>query len=370
MQFRIDPRREPGSDPAPSAPEPGDAKTALPTPALAALAPAIFLALAFAALSGRYAEDARSSPADHSPAVFPSAPEARFEYSRAAMGSEARVVLHARDGERARAAAEAAFARIAALERAWGDYDEGSELRRLEREAVPGEWREMGADLALGLIAAARLAAETDGAFDPTVGPLTRLWREARAAGSPPDPAAIRAASERVGLEHIQIEPARSRVRFRRSGIALDLGGIGKGLAADEALLAIEGSGLARALVAIGGDIAAGEPPPGRPGWRIGIGDPDRGVEVEEIVISRAGISTSGDAEQHLIVEGVRLSHILDPARGTPLAGQPRVTVLAPSAAAADAWATAISVRPELAEGLRARGFRVWVRGTARASGE
>jgi len=287
------------------------------------------------------------------------------------MGSQARLVLYARDGARAGAAAEAAFARIAALESAWSDWDEGSELRRLERDARPGEWREVSADLALGLGTALRLATETAGAFDPTVGPLTRLWRAARAAGSPPDPAAIAAARERVGLPNVEFDPGRSRVRFRRAGVELDLGGIGKGLAADEALRAIEGEGLVRALVVIGGDVAAGEPPPGRTGWRIGIGDPERGEAIEEIEIARAGISTSGDAEQHLDVDGVRLSHILDAARGEPLEDQPKVTVLAPRAATADAWATAISVRPALAEMVRSReGFRIWIRPADRTGGD
>jgi thiamine biosynthesis lipoprotein len=195
------------------------------------------------------------------------------------------------------------------------------------------------------------------------VGPLTRLWREARTAGSPPSAAAVAEALGRVGLSNVEFDRARSRVRFRRAEVELDFGGIGKGLAADEALRAIEGAGLARALVAIGGDIAVGEPPPDRAGWPIGIGDPERGESIEEVEIVRAGISTSGDAEQHLVVDGVRLSHIIDPARGAPLADQPQFTVLAPSAGSADAWATALAVRPELATALRTReGFRVWIR--------
>ncbi len=267
----------------------------------------------------------------------------RHEYSRGAMGVQARIIVCATDEGAADIAVAAAFDRIATLERAWSDYDESSELRLLESSARPGEWREVSPDLSLALVLSLRMATETSGAFDPTVGALTRLWRETRASGVPSDPSDLTAARARVGIVHLEVDPGRSRVRFRSPGVALDLGGIGKGLAADEALAVLAGHGFPSALVEIGGDLALGTAPPGRLGWRIGIGDPGRG-ETETLELAECGVATSGDAELFVVIEGVRHSHIIDSRRGEAVVGAGEITVVAPTCGEADAWATALSV--------------------------
>jgi thiamine biosynthesis lipoprotein len=125
----------------------------------------------------------------------------------------------------------------------------------------------------------------------------------------------------------------------------LDLGGIAKGYAADEALKAVVSSGITRVLVRASGDIAVADPPPGEPGWKVGIAPlapddpPARFVE-----LSHAAISTSGDARQHLVVDGRRYSHIIDPRTGTPVSGRSSVSVIAPRGILADGLATAASV--------------------------
>jgi thiamine biosynthesis lipoprotein len=125
----------------------------------------------------------------------------------------------------------------------------------------------------------------------------------------------------------------------------LDLGGIAKGLAADEALAELQRAGIERALVRASGDIAVADPPPGETGWRIGIAplDPDDPPQHFVRLANRA-ISTSGDARQHLVVDGTRYSHIIDPRTGLGVSGRSSVSVIAPRGMQADALGTAVSV--------------------------
>ena len=135
-------------------------------------------------------------------------------------------------------------------------------------------------------------------------------------------------------------------VRFARAGIRLDAGGIAKGYAADRALEEIAATGLSQALVAAGGDLALGQPPPGRAGWEVTLAglDADRGAPGSPIVVARCGVSTSGDAEQWVEIGGVRYSHIIDPRTGIALMGRRSVSVIARDATSSDMLATALSV--------------------------
>jgi alpha-L-fucosidase len=121
----------------------------------------------------------------------------------------------------------------------------------------------------------------------------------------------------------------------------LDLGGIAKGFAADEALLALERSGIDRCLVDIGGDIAAAGPPPGAAGWRVALDDTD---QPRLLSVAGSAVARSADTEQSVEIDGVRYSHIIDPRTGLGLTSRAAVTVIGPDAATADALASAISV--------------------------
>jgi thiamine biosynthesis lipoprotein len=117
----------------------------------------------------------------------------------------------------------------------------------------------------------------------------------------------------------------------------LDSGGIGKGYAADQALRALREAGIASALVAISGDVAASDAPSGQAGWRIQVQD-------RVIDLVKAAVSTSGDEFQFLEVDGVRYSHVIDPRTGIPVRNGRPVSVIAPSGMEADSRATAYSV--------------------------
>lgn len=280
------------------------------------------------------------------------APLVRHEFAHGAMGTEFRLVLYAADGQVARRAAEAAFARIADLDAALSDYRPESELSRLGRLSdgpCPTAWTALSSELACVLAEAEDVARASSGAFDVTVGPLVELWRRARRQGELPTAARLATARAAVGWGALELDRARGAARLHAAHMRLDLGGIAKGYALDVALAELARHGIVRALVDGGGDVLAGAPPPGARGWRVAIAgldsaDPgaDRAGAVVEL--AHAALATSGDLERSFELDGVRYSHILDPRNGLALTERRLVSVRAPSGMSADAWATALSV--------------------------
>lgn len=276
----------------------------------------------------------------------PAAALTRFEFAQPQMGLPFRIVVYAADGGEARAGAEAAFARIATLNAILSDYDTDSELNRLSRTAGEGRAVPVSEDLWRVLERAQDLAARTDGAFDVTVGPLVSHWRKARREKRLPEPARLAAARAAVGWTHLQLDPQARTATLRVPDMKLDLGGIAKGYAIDEALRVLRARGLPRALVSGGGDMAAGEPPPGRPGWRIEVAPLDipQAPPARFVLLHHAALATSGDLFQRLEIDGVRYSHIVNPRTGLGLTDHSLVTVVAPDCLTADSLATAVSV--------------------------
>ena len=263
-----------------------------------------------------------------------------FEAVEPHMGTLVRIQLHAADTGQANQAFRAAFDHIAQLDAALSDYRPESEVNRLCRSAA-GRPVKVSADLFRVLDSAQQIAGETDGAFDVTLGPVTLLWREARQQHRLPAPDALREALQRSGYRKLHLDAAARTVTLDQEGMRLDLGGIAKGYAADEALAALAGLGIRRALVAASGDLAIGDPPPRRKGWTVGIDSP---APPAVLSLCDAAVSTSGDASQNLETAGVRYSHIVDPSTGTGLTRPIAVTVVARRGIDADSWSTALSV--------------------------
>ena len=125
----------------------------------------------------------------------------------------------------------------------------------------------------------------------------------------------------------------------------LDLGGIAKGYAVDEALAVLAAADVTRALVDAGGDMRLGDPPPGKPGWRIGVAPLEAdGPPSRRLSLSGVAVASSGDAWQYIEIDGTRYSHIVDPRTGLALTDHSSVTVVAPDGITADALASAVSV--------------------------
>ncbi len=275
----------------------------------------------------------------------PPAPLDRYEAVEPHMGTLVRITLYAPGDQAAREAFRAAFDRIRTLDRTLSDYRPDSELSHITTAAV-GRPVRVSHDLFAVLLASQQLAEATGGAFDITLGPIVRLWREARRTGRMPDPAALGEASARSGFRKMHLDAGHRTVRFDLAGMALDVGGIGKGYVASEALEVLGRFGVRSALVAVSGDLAFSEAPPGQRGWRIGVhsGDPSV-VNVPAVLeLTNAAVSTSGSRAQHVDIEGRRYSHIIDPTSGMGLVDDIAVTVIARHGLDADGLDTAITV--------------------------
>jgi thiamine biosynthesis lipoprotein len=296
-----------------------------------------------------------------------------------------RIVAYAADGSTATNAARAAFARISELNRILSDYDAESELNHLSLTAGSGAVVPLSPELATVLLRAQHVAAASDGAFDVTVGPLTQLWRRARRQHALPDPELLNPARAAVGWTNLQlIRPGKAHSPVTASlttpKMRLDLGGIAKGYALDEATRILHDAGLTRTLITGAGDMVAGDPPPGESGWKIELAPLDLPGSPPALTVRlhNGSLCTSGDLFQHVEINGVRYSHIVDPHTGMGLTDHSLVVVLGQDGMTTDALSTAISVLgPErgirLAEKyraeariLRAPGGRIEMRATRR----
>jgi len=276
----------------------------------------------------------------------PAARPERFEFEQPQMGVPFRIVLYATDEAHAGAAAKAAFARIAELNAALSDYEENSELSRLSRSSGAGKAVKVSDDLWRVLDRAQLVAKASDGAFDVTCGPLVQLWRRARRQRELPASDKLAASRKAVGFSKLVLGEKARTAKLVAPDMRLDLGAIAKGFAADEALKNLRAHGIGRALVAGGGDMAVGDAPPGRSGWRIKLAahDAEGAPPAEFIELEDCGFATSGDLFQHVEIGGKRHSHIVDPRTGVGLTDHSLVFVIAPDAMRADSLSTAVSV--------------------------
>ncbi|MFM7070184.1 MAG: FAD:protein FMN transferase [Planctomycetota bacterium] len=242
-------------------------------------------------------------------------------------------------------ALDAAFARIRTLDKVLSDYDDASELSRLSAASPTAKRVPVSGDLWRALERADAMSRLTDGAFDATVGPLTRLWRRSRRQRELPSAERLAAAREAVGYQLVRLHAVEKSVELLRPNMRLDMGGIGQGLAADEALAELRRWGFPRALVNASGDIVAGEPPPDMAGWRVGIAPLDPAAPPSHFLsLKRGAVSTSGDAFQFVEIAGQRYSHIVDPRTGLGVVDRSSVSVVASDGTTADALATALCV--------------------------
>ena len=262
------------------------------------------------------------------------------------MGVPWTITLYAAREAAGQAAITAAFAEIARLEGVLSDYDPRSEVSQLSEAAPTAAPVSVSADLWQVLREAVAWRDASAGAFDPTIGPLTRLWRQARRSGVMPRADKLAAARQAVGARTLELDEERMTVVLREPAMRLDLGGIGMGYAIDRGMDVLAMHGITSAMIDASGDIAVSGPPPGAAAWTIEVdarGDGDDAVK-EMLALVNAAVTTSGDAFQVVEIDGVRYSHIIDPRTGLGVAGPAAVTVIAADCTTADAVATAASV--------------------------
>lgn len=237
-----------------------------------------------------------------------------------------------------------ALERIHAAESWMSIYREHSELSLVNKLAGQ-QAVSVSAQLQDLLRLAAQLHTLTAGGFDLAFGCLTQLWRTARRAGRLPEPHEVDAARAACGFGHVQLDSSSGTVRFDHPELCLDPGAIGKGVALDDAASWLSSREDAPADFLIHGghsSLLARGGHNGHEGFPVGLGNPlFTRQRMATLLLHNQAMGTSGSNIQFFRHQGRRYGHILDPATGWPAEGVLSVTVLAPSAAVADALSTA-----------------------------
>lgn len=211
------------------------------------------------------------------------------------------------------------------LERTLSMFDETSELSRLCRGYTPGVPVPVSPLVQEFLSCNLEIASHSGGAFDPTVGPLVRLWNFLSEEPQVPEPAALDAARARVGYRHIVLDKAHGTVSMNIPGMVIDPGASGKGLSLGLVADALRAGGVTQAVLDFGGNLyvvgGKRDPQSGRLGpWQVGIRDPDNTHgAIGTIPLFDAGIATSSWYEHCFCKDGKIYHHLLDPRTGAPM---------------------------------------------------
>jgi thiamine biosynthesis lipoprotein len=303
-------------------------------------------------LQGRAAADALADLADQLSAGLelpePAAANYLLRLSRRAMACQFEFFFNAGQYAQAPEAALAALDVVDRLEDQLSVFREHSEVSRLHRHAAD---EPLAVEPALfGLLEKAlELHSATRGAYDVTSGPLSRLWGFTRRAGAVPDAAELAAIRKLVDSHLLALDPSSNTVRFMQHGMEINLGSIGKGYALDRAAALLLEAGIGDFLLHGGNSSVLARGDHGArgsgEGWLVGVRDPLRpNRRAGQLRVRNRALATSGSGTQFFLHQGRRYGHILDPRSGWPAEGVLSTSVLAPTAAEADALSTAFYV--------------------------
>ncbi len=255
------------------------------------------------------------------------------------MGTEVLILVNAEDDKALEEAVLSTYQEGERLNMIFSDYEAKSEVSQLSQSSGSGKQFLLSPELFELLQYAQNLSKLSDGAFDVTVGPLSRLWRIARFQKKLPAPIKINHALKRVGYDNLILNEASRSASAQLPGMVMDLGAIAKGYIADRMLEKMKKGGYPRCLINAGGDLTIGSAPKDRTGWKVEIGG-RRHPQLPVLHLANCAVATSGDMEQFLEIEGKRYSHILNPLTGLGLPGGTQATVIAPSCMIADSLAS------------------------------
>ncbi len=251
-------------------------------------------------------------------------------------------------------AASAALDLIEEIEEQLTVYRDTGEVARLNATAAEGPVA-IDPSLFQLLERCAGFTLETSGAFDVAVGALVDAWGFTQRAGRIPTDRELVEATGRCGFRHVMLNPSGGRgppvsatIQFRRPGLKLNFGAIGKGYALDRAAEILRRDwGIDSALLQGGGSsmLGVGVPPNDPRGWPVSIRHPEAGQPALDVVyLKDQGLGTSAATFQFFEIDGKKYGHVLDPRTGRPAAGTRSASCLADNAAEADAISTAFFV--------------------------
>jgi len=272
----------------------------------------------------------------------------RFCFTQPKMGSPFTIIFYADDSIKAATLANNSFKLVDSFNLLFSDYIDSSELSRLSASA--GNHIAVRLSLAMfDMLQTSKTAfKKSNGAFDISIGPLSKMWRRMRKAKEFPGDSLVKAAKRLTGLHALQLDTIEHTALLTTPGMRLDLGGIAQGWIGQRVMEYLTESDIQHALINVSGDIILSAAPPGTNGWTIGVNVPETKEELldKTLLLQHKSVSTSGDAYQYTDHNGKRYSHIIDPRTGYGVTSQRNVTVIANDGTTADWLATACSILP------------------------
>jgi len=273
----------------------------------------------------------------------------RYSFTEAKMGSPLTIILYCQDSIRANSLSKQCFQLVDHYVDIYSDYIDSSELNRLCATAGKAEEPTVVSPELYAILWDSKSAfQQSEGTFDITLGPVTRLWRKARKEKEFPSDSLVKARLALTGFTKMQFDTVRKSILLLQHDMQLDLGGIAQGYIAQKLIDLLKQEGISTALVNVSGDIVAIGAPPGTNGWTLGINMPESESELlpKHVLIKDMAITTSGDVYQFLEHNGKRYSHIVNPATGYGITSQRNVTVIAADGTLADWLTKACSILP------------------------
>ena len=271
----------------------------------------------------------------------------RFSFTESKMGAPFNIVLFCNDSTKAGQVAKQSFNLVDSFVLIFSDYIDSSELVKLSNTAVANATPVSVSPALFDILILSKKAFDkSHGAFDITMGPLTKLWRKSRKEKIFPTDEAVQLKRKLTGFNKMLIDTAGKKITLTKPGMHLDLGGIAQGYIAQKIIDYLRTQNINHALVNVSGDIVMSDAPPGTKGWTVGINVPKTTDELlpQTLLLHNMAVTTSGDAYQFMEHNSKRYSHIIDPRTGYGVTSQRNVTVIANDGTTADWLATACSI--------------------------
>lgn len=267
----------------------------------------------------------------------------KFQFEEKKMGSAFQLIFYDSDSIHAVNLSKIAFLIVDSLNNSFSDYLTNSEIAKINNSAGNGQSINISKDLENILLQSKAAYLKSEGAFDITIGQLTKLWRKSRIEKIMPNKVDLNIKLAAVGFKYLIIDTTKHSAKLLKKGASIDLGGIGKGYAAQKVYDFFVKNKIKKILVNAAGNMTAGEPPKGKKDWEIEIEMPSLiNYSNQKIVgLQNISISTSGDAFQFVEIEGKRYAHIINPKTGLGLSYQRQVSIICENAAKADWLSTA-----------------------------
>ena len=252
----------------------------------------------------------------------------KYSFIEQKMGSDFGIIFFDGDSAHAYKIAQNAYLIVDSLNKSFSDYDKYSEISLLVQK--PNEWVQISENLFQILKESKVAFGKSAGYFDVGLGQLTQLWRKSRLAKALPNKNELKFAQQHSGIKYIQIDKDKKQVKILKKGVLIDLGGIGKGFAAQKVLDYLKTENIHNALINAAGNMAIGAPPIDKKNWEIAVELPDTNHNISNnwLNINNMAISTSGDIYQFFVANGKKYSHILNPKTGLGLTNQRQVTIV------------------------------------------